>query len=78
MKILYKLVLVLVLFSLNSCSKDEKEVSLIKEIDQELEMITAYKEGMDSYKGTILFMQLQNFLRLSYYFLNQIGHQNQL
>jgi outer membrane protein assembly factor BamD len=62
MKILYKLVLVLVLFSLNSCSKDEKEVSLIKEIDQELEMITAYKEGMDSLQRNDTFYAATKFL----------------
>ena len=33
------------LFFLNACSKDEKEVSLIKERKQDLEMISAYKEA---------------------------------
>ena len=62
MKILYKLVLVLVLFSLNSCSKDEKEISLIKEIDQELEMIAAYKEGMDYLQRNDTFYAATKFL----------------
>ena len=62
MKILYKLVLVLVLFSLNSCSKDEKEISLIKEIDQELEMISAYKEGMEYLQKNDTFYAAKKFL----------------
>jgi len=33
------------LFFLNACSKDEKEVSLIKESKQDLEMILVYKEA---------------------------------
>ena len=62
MKILYKLVLVLIFFSLNSCSKDEKEISLIKEIDQELEMIAAYKEGMDYLQRNDTFYAATKFL----------------
>ena len=33
------------LLFLNSCSKDEKEISVLKENRQDLEMITAYKEA---------------------------------
>ena len=42
----YKLILV-IFFSilLNSCSKDEKEISLIKETKQDLEMVAAYREA---------------------------------
>ncbi len=41
-----KLILV-IFFSilLNSCSKDEKEISLIKETKQDLEMVAAYREA---------------------------------
>jgi len=62
MKILYKLVLVLIFLSLSSCSKDEKEISLIKEIDQELEMILAYKEGMDRLQTNDATKAAQKFL----------------
>jgi len=62
MKILYKLVLVLIFLSLSSCSKDEKEISLIKEIDQELEMILAYKEGMDRLQTNDATIAAQKFL----------------
>tara|TARA_A100001388_G_C28769940_1_gene503177 strand:+ start:1688 stop:2524 length:837 start_codon:yes stop_codon:yes gene_type:complete len=41
----------LILFSfilLNSCAKEEKKASLIKETRQDLEMISAYREGYDA------------------------------
>ena len=41
----FSFLIVLFLFSLNACSKDEKEVSLIKESKQELEMVAVYKEA---------------------------------
>ena len=46
MKFLFKVIVLLTIIALNSCSKEEKEISLIKEIDQEDEMILAYKEGV--------------------------------
>ena len=33
------------LFFITACSKEEKEISLIKETRQDLEMVSAYKEG---------------------------------
>jgi outer membrane protein assembly factor BamD len=35
----------LFLFCINACSKEEKKISIIKETSQDLEMISAYKEG---------------------------------
>ena len=35
----------LFLFLINACSKEEKKISIIKETRQDLEMISAYKEG---------------------------------
>jgi outer membrane protein assembly factor BamD len=47
MKNLYKFLLLIVIFiSLQSCAK-EKEVQNIKEIDQEQEMISTYKEAVE-------------------------------
>ena len=46
MKILIRLALLLIIFLPISCAKNEKEKSLIKEIDQESEMISAYQEGI--------------------------------
>ena len=36
----------LIVFLLQSCGTEKKEISLIQEIDQEQEMILAYKEGI--------------------------------
>jgi outer membrane protein assembly factor BamD len=44
----HSFLLLLFLFFLNACAKDEKEVSLIKETKQDLEMISAYKEGYEA------------------------------
>jgi outer membrane protein assembly factor BamD len=46
MNYLFKLILLLSIIVLNSCSKESKEISLIKEINQEDEMIQAYKDGV--------------------------------
>ena len=45
MKILFRLAILLIFVFLNSCSK-EKEISLIKEINQEDEMVSAYLDGI--------------------------------
>ena len=49
MKLIIKIskLLFIVLF-LQSCTAEKKEISIIKEMDQEQEMISSYKEGMDS------------------------------
>ena len=38
---------IIFLFSI-SCAKEEKEISLIKEVDQEKEMVSTYKEGYEA------------------------------
>ena len=49
MKFLIKLSLVfLITFALYSCGEPKKNISLIKEITQEQELITTYKEALDS------------------------------
>ena len=49
MKFIIKLSLVfLITFALYSCGKPKKNISLIKEITQEQELITTYKEALDS------------------------------
>jgi len=49
MKFIIKLgAVLLLLFALQACSKNEKEISLIKEIDQEQEMISTYKEAFEA------------------------------
>ena len=64
MKIIIKLSLVLLMISFfNSCSgKQEKEISLIKEVTQEQEMIVTYKEALDSLKKGDTYYAAQKFL----------------
>ena len=44
----YYLLILAVLFLTVSCAKNEKEAVVIKEVNQNLEMITAYKEGYEA------------------------------
>ena len=49
------LFIVLIIFS-NSCSKKEEKISIIKEKEINLQMIDAYKEGIEAFeKGDVLF-----------------------
>ena len=41
----FNLTLLLLIIILSGCSKDKKDISLIKETSQELEMITSYNEA---------------------------------
>ena len=65
MKFIYKLLIVLIFLTLQSCSKDKKEISKIKELDQELEMISSYEEGMkylergDTYYAASKFLEAE-------------------
>jgi len=62
MKFIYKLVLALIFFSLTSCSNNKEEVSKIKELDQEMEMISTYKEGMKALNKNDAFFAAKKFL----------------
>ena len=62
MKFLYKLTLLLILFNLQSCSNKEKEISLIKEVDQELEMLASYNDAMDNLKKGDNYYAAKKFL----------------
>ncbi len=44
----FKIILIIILLFSLSCSKDEKEVSLIKEVDQEKEMVSTYREAYEA------------------------------
>ena len=46
MKPLFRLIIILVIINLNACTKEEKKISTIKKIDQQQEMVSAYKEGI--------------------------------
>ena len=62
MKFLFKLSILLLIIILNSCSNNEKDVSVIKEIDQEDEMISVYKEGMKNLDEGDAFYAAKKFL----------------
>ena len=50
MKLIFKLIIIFTMLALQSCSKEEVKISVIKETDQKQEMILAYKEGLESLK----------------------------
>ena len=54
--------LLLIIIVLTACSKDEKEVSLIKETSQELEMISSYNEAYKSLREGDPFFAAKKFL----------------
>ena len=62
MKILYKLLLVVIFITLQSCSKDKKEISPIKETNQEMEMISTYTEGLNNINSGEYFYAAKKFL----------------
>ena len=62
MKILYKLLLVVIFITLQSCSKDKKEISPIKETNQEMEMISTYTEGLNNINRGEYFDAAKKFL----------------
>ena len=63
MKLIIKLgKLLFVLLLLQSCTAEKKEISLIKEMDQEQEMISSYKEGMIALEKGDTFYAAQKFL----------------
>jgi outer membrane protein assembly factor BamD len=61
MNFLSKLI-ILAIITLNSCAKNDKEISLIKEINQEDEMIQAYKDGTKALEENDTFFAAKKFL----------------
>ena len=57
-----KLIIILAILILNACSKNDKEISLFKEINQEDEMIQAYKEGVKALEENDTFFAAKKFL----------------
>ncbi len=62
MNYLHKLTLLCVFLVLTSCAKDKPEISTLKETDQELEMISAYKEGFVNLNNGDHFFAAKKFL----------------
>jgi len=56
MNIFLKLLIIILVIFLNSCSKKEEKISIIQEKEVELQMIDAYKEGVKALEeGDVLF-----------------------
>jgi len=62
MKSINKLIIFLIIISLYSCSGNKKKDSIIQEIDQEQEMISAYNEGLKNLDSGDAFYAAKNFL----------------
>ena len=62
MNFLSKLIIILAVLILNACAKNDKEISLIKETNQEDEMILAYKEGVKALEENDTFFAAKKFL----------------
>ena len=63
MKLIIKLSkFLLILFLLQSCGTEKKEVSLIQEIDQEKEMVLTYREGLEYLEKGDTFYAAKKFL----------------
>ena len=58
----FNLTLLLLIIILSGCSKDKKEVSLIKETSQELEMITSYNEAYKALREGDPYFAAKKFL----------------
>ena len=56
------LLVIIFLISFSSCSKENKEISLIKESNQSLEMISAYREGYEALANNDPFFAAKKFL----------------
>ena len=61
MNFLSKLIILAILI-LNACAKDDNKISSIKEINQEDEMIQAYKEGVKALEENDTFFAAKKFL----------------
>ena len=61
MKLRYILIITFLSF-LNSCSNNEKDISLIKEASQDLEMVNAYKQGYKALEENDPYFAAKKFL----------------
>ena len=62
MKLLHKLIFIFFIINLISCAKDTKEISKIREINQEVELINTYKEGIVALEDGDYFFAAKKFL----------------
>ena len=62
MNFFYKFLIVISLFLFQSCTKDKNKISELKEINQELEMISSYREGVENINDGDYFYAAKKFL----------------
>ena len=62
MKSTIKLVIIFIIFNLYSCSNKDDQYSKIKEVNQEQEMITTYKEAMENLNKGDTYFAAKKFL----------------
>ena len=62
MNFTYKIIIFVILVSLQGCSSEKKQVSLIKTLDQETEMVLTYKEAFDNLEKGDTYYAAQKFL----------------
>ena len=56
----------LILISLNSCNSKKNEISAIKEINQNLEMVTAYRDGFEALEKNDYYYASKKFLDVQF------------
>ena len=61
MKFFNFLILIIIFFSLFSCSQKQEKVSLIKEQNLEMQMIEAYNEGLKEFNRGDIFFAVKKF-----------------
>ena len=72
---MHKFKIIFIIFSLiffYSCSKETKNIKLIKETDQKIEMISAYEKGMDLFEVGDYFAASKKFLEAEILFPQSI------
>ena len=58
----FKVFLVILIFFLESCSSKKEEISVIREIDQQSELVQAYTEAMENLEKRDYFFAANKFL----------------
>ncbi len=66
------LLIIFIIFSVNSCADTQKEVDVIKETNQDLEMLTAYKEAYEALEQNDPYFAAKRFLEAELLFPQSI------
>ena len=58
----FKIILIIIFLFTFACAKEEKQISIIKEVDQEKEMVSTYKEGYEALEKGDPYFAAKKFL----------------